>query len=76
MSKSKNRVLNNRAQNVDLFGEPIPEKRPRGRPRHKPTKASRRKVTMMRRRRARAWQIALELGITLPTLRLHYPVRP
>ncbi len=75
MSNTKKRVLKNLAKNVDLFGEPLPIKLPRGRPRHQPTKATRRKVTMMRRRGARAWVIALELGITLPTLRLRYPVR-
>lgn len=62
--------------NLDLFGDPVAPPHPRrgrGRPRHAPTKGTRRIATMMHRAGAPQWRIAERLGITEPTLRLHYP---
>lgn len=61
------------AEQVDLFGDPVPANHGgRGRPAHIPTRANRDKVLLGL---ALGWsgeRIARGLGITLPTLRAHY----
>ena len=57
----------------DLFGDPLPAKRGRGRPKHEPTAETRRKVRQLREQRATQSTIAAALGLTVPTLVVHYP---
>ena len=61
---------------LDLFGEPIlpPKRGPIGRPRHRPSKASRAKVRRLRAKGCDQIAIAARLGISGPTLRLNYAV--
>ena len=59
---------------LDLFGNPVdPHYGLRGRPRHKPTDATRRIVRAMRAQGQGQEPIAQALGITSITLRLNYP---
>lgn len=58
---------------LDLFGAPIATaSRPAGRPRHAPTARTRRIARALSRRGATHDQIAAAIGITAPTLRMHY----
>ncbi len=58
----------------DLFGLPIrPGHGQRGRPRHVPTPELRARVIDLREAGAGQAAIAEALGVTIPTLRLHYP---
>lgn len=58
---------------LDLFGFPIDARRGlRGRPRHVPTEERREIVRTMRAAGCLQPEIAEALGITGPTLRLHY----
>jgi len=60
---------------VDLFGQPIERRGSQpGRPRHLPTAASRALVAELRTGGATQATIAKALRITMPTLRLNYPV--
>ena len=57
----------------DLFGEPVrPSAVKAGRPRHAPSDATRRAVRAMAADRRSQDQIAAAIGITGPTLRMHY----
>ena len=59
---------------LDLFGEPIDARRGQtGRPRHRPTAATRVRVAELRGEGLDQLAIAKALGITAPTLRLNYP---
>jgi transposase-like protein len=57
---------------LDLFGVPICLPRGRGRPPHVPTPEKRKQFAQLRRRRVPVSEIARALGVTEPTLRLHY----
>jgi len=58
----------------DLFGEPIhPTWGQRGRPRHFPTPEQRAQVKALRDQGLSQPKIASAIGITVPTLALHYP---
>ena len=60
---------------VDLFGQPVePRSSQPGRPRHLPTPANRALVAEMHQGGATQAAIAEALRITMPTLRLNYPV--
>ena len=60
---------------LDLLGDPIdPGHGQRGRPRHMPTDALRRKVRALKVKGLSQVGIAAAIGITEPTLRLNYPV--
>lgn len=58
---------------TDLFGDPfLAPREGRGRPAHKPTVESRNKVLLCLVRGLAVKDVAAVLGITTPTLRLHY----
>lgn len=57
----------------DLFGEVPPRVvRPMGRPRHKPTPAQRKRAAELHAAGLCQAEIASAMGLTPPTLRLHY----
>ena len=61
-------------EGLDLFGEPIDPRRGwQGRPRHRPTEATRATVAELHGEGLDQLAIAKALGITAPTLRLNYP---
>ena len=62
----------------DLFGELLPARarppaKPRGRPCHAPTQGQRDQVCALKAAGLNHLEIAAAIGITAPTLRLHYP---
>lgn|GEM_PF-6241746 len=59
---------------LDMFGQPVPPRRGPGRPRHLPTSESRALVERLRGAGVEQAEIAEALGVSLPTLRLNYPI--
>jgi hypothetical protein len=58
---------------IDLFGLPTVPPRGRGRPRHVPTDALRRGVRELHELGLNQLEIARAIGISVPTMLLHYP---
>ena len=57
---------------IDLFGQPLIEPRPQGRPRHVPTGATRQLARELCAQGVSQPGIAKAIGLTVPTLVLHY----
>lgn len=60
------------AENLDLLGWPIPERRDAGRPEHQATEENRNKIMMLLVFGKTNAEIAKAIGVSQPTLRKHY----